>query len=170
MEYNVKVKKLIEEVKVPDYATEGSAGFDLRAMRVMMLFKSSNKKVDLGEKMVRTIQSGVITLRPGERVLFGTGLSFAIPVGKEMQIRDKSGISLKKGLKVLNAPGTIDSDFRGEVGVIIYNTTTTLVTVTLGEKIAQGVICSYDKVTFNEVDDLDETDRGDGGYGSTGLD
>tara|TARA_R110002096_G_scaffold126982_3_gene274361 strand:- start:26696 stop:27202 length:507 start_codon:yes stop_codon:yes gene_type:complete len=164
---NILVKKVIPDVQLPSYATEGSAGFDLKAMRIMALYQGT-KKVDLTEKMNRSIERGIITLRPGERALFGTGLSFTIPQGYEMQIRDKSGISLKRGLKVFNAPGTIDSDYRGEVGIIVYNSTPYLAEINLGEYIAQGVVAEYQKVNFQDSSLLEETNRGVGGYGSTG--
>tara|TARA_Y100000590_G_scaffold349329_1_gene400828 strand:- start:294 stop:797 length:504 start_codon:yes stop_codon:yes gene_type:complete len=164
----ITIKKVINNADIPRYATEGSAGFDLKAMRVIALY-SGTKKIDLAEKMNKTISEGKITLRPNERALFGTGLSFEIPEGFQMEIRDKSGISLKKGLKVFNAPGTIDSDYRGEVGVILYNSTPYLATVNLGEYIAQGVITPYFKVDFVEAVQTTVTERGSGGYGSTGL-
>ena len=164
---NIGIKKLIDNVDIPEYATDGSAGFDLKAMRIMSLYQGT-KKVDLSEKMNRSIERGIITLRPGERALFGTGLSFHIPEGYEMQIRDKSGISLKRGLKVFNAPGTIDSDYRGEVGIILYNSTPFLAEIKIGEYIAQGIIAKYEKVEFENVVQLEETFRGAGGYGSTG--
>ena len=164
---NILVKKVIPNVELPQYATEGSAGFDLKAMRIMALYQGT-KKVDLTEKMNRSIERGMITLRPGERALFGTGLSFDIPQGYEIQIRDKSGIALKRGLKVFNAPGTIDSDYRGEVGIIVYNSTPYLAEISLGEYIAQGVVAEYQKVNFKDSAQLEETFRGTGGYGSTG--
>lgn len=163
----IEVRKIIPDIKLPTYATTGSAGFDLRAMRIMALYQGT-KKIDLSEKMSRSIEQGIVTLRPGERALFGTGLAFSIPRGYEMQIRDKSGISLKRGLKVFNAPGTIDSDYTGEVGVIIYNSTTFLAEIRIGEYIAQGVIASYKAPTFVSVTELEKTNRGLGGFGSTG--
>jgi dUTP pyrophosphatase len=163
----ISVKKVIPDVELPEYATKGSAGFDLKAMRIMALYQGT-KKVDLSEKMNRSIERGLITLRPGERALFGTGLAFTIPYGYEMQIRDKSGISLKRGLKVFNAPGTIDSDYRGEVGVILYNSTPYLAEIRLGEYVAQGVIAEYKTANFTITEDFQETSRGTGGYGSTG--
>ena len=164
----ITVKKVIDNIELPRYATSGSAGFDLKAMRVIALY-TGTKKIDLTEKMNKTISEGKLTLRPNERALLGTGLSFEIPEGFQMEIRDKSGISLKKGLKVLNSPGTIDSDYRGEVGVIIYNSTPYLSTINLGEYIAQAVITPYFKVEFVESVKTSTTKRGFGGFGSTGL-
>ena len=164
----IKIRKIIPDVEVPRFATSGSAGFDLKAMRIMALYQGT-KKIDLTEKMNRSIERGIVTLRPGERALFGTGLAFSIPKGYEMQIRDKSGISLKRGLKVFNAPGTIDSDYTGEVGVIIYNSTTFLAEINIGEYIAQGVITNYFAPTFIPAYKLEKTDRGSGGFGSTGT-
>lgn len=163
----IKIKKIISNVELPSYATSGSAGFDLRAMRIMALYQG-DRKINLAEKMNRSIEKGLVTLRPGERALFGTGLAFSIPLGFEMQIRDKSGIALKRGLKVFNAPGTIDSDYTGEVGVIIYNSTTFLAEINIGEYIAQGVITNYHKSSFVDSNELQETVRGVGGFGSTG--
>ena len=163
----IKIRKVIPNVEIPRFATSGSAGFDLRAMRIMALYQG-DRKINLAEKMNRSIEQGLVTLRPGERALFGTGLAFSIPKGYEMQIRDKSGISLKRGLKVFNAPGTIDSDYTGEVGVIIYNSTTFLAEINIGEYIAQGVITNYYVPIFVSSNDLQETERGSGGFGSTG--
>jgi|32_taG_2_1085360.scaffolds.fasta_scaffold74240_2 dUTP pyrophosphatase len=164
----IEIKKLIDKVEIPRYATAGSAGFDLRAMRIMSLYRGTIK-VDLTEKMNRSIEKGVVTLRPNERALFGTGLAFSVPNGYELQIRDKSGISLKRGLKVFNAPGTIDSDYTGEVGVILYNSTPFLAEIKLGEYIAQGVISKVELVNeFEVVDSFNQTARSSNGFGSTG--
>ncbi len=131
---------------LPTYATEQSAGMDLRA--------------NLSEPVV---------LRPMERRLIPTGLHIALPEGYEAQVRPRSGLALKRGITVLNAPGTIDADYRGEVGVVLINLGQEDFTVNDGERIAQMVISSYEKADFIEVASLDETERGAGGYGHTGV-
>jgi len=130
---------------LPEYATEDSAGFDLRA--------------NLSEE---------IKLQPMERRLVKTGLFMELPTRYEAQIRPRSGLALKKGITVLNAPGTIDSDYRGEIGVILINLSQEEFTIENGDRIAQMVIAEYQKVDFVEVDQLESSVRGDGGFGSTG--
>jgi dUTP pyrophosphatase len=130
---------------LPSYATEGSAGLDLRA------------NID-----------NVKTLQSLERAIIPTGLYIELPVGYEAQIRPRSGTAYKKGLSIPNAPGTIDSDYRGEIGVIIVNLSSGPVEIEPGERIAQMVIAKYERVDWNEVESLTETDRGAGGFGSTG--
>ena len=131
---------------LPAYATELSAGMDLRA--------------NISEPVV---------LRPLERRLIPTGLFIALPAGYEAQVRPRSGLALKKGITVLNAPGTIDADYRGEVGVLLVNLSDEEFTVNDGERIAQMVVARHEQGEFVEVDTLDETERGTGGYGHTGL-
>lgn len=132
--------------KLPEYATSMSAGFDLRA--------------NLEEP---------VTLKAGDRMLIGTGLYIALESGYEAQVRPRSGLALKKGITVLNAPGTVDADFRGEVGVILYNTSKEDFVIEPGERIAQMVIAKYEQISWEQVEVLDETERGDGGYGHTGV-
>ena len=131
---------------LPEYATSQSAGMDLRA--------------NLDEP---------ITLRPMERRLIPTGLYIALPVGYEAQVRPRSGLALKKGITVLNSPGTIDADYRGEVGVLLINLSQEDFVVNDGERIAQMVIARHEQGKFIAVDILDETERGTGGYGHTGV-
>ena len=131
---------------LPAYATSQSAGMDLRA----------------------DIESPV-TLRPMERRLIGTGLHIALPAGYEAQVRPRSGLALKHGITVLNAPGTIDADYRGEIGVVLINLSDTDFVVNPGERIAQMVVAKYEQVQMDCVDVLDETERGEGGYGHTGV-
>lgn len=131
---------------LPQYATEQSAGMDLRA--------------NLEEP---------ITLKPMERRLIPTGLHIALPVGYEAQVRPRSGLALKKGITVLNTPGTIDADYRGEIGVVLINLSQEEFIVNDGERIAQIVIARHEKADFIEVEVLDETERGEGGYGHTGV-
>ena len=131
---------------LPAYATEQSAGMDLRA--------------NISEPVV---------LRPMERRLIPTGLYIALPAGYEAQVRPRSGLALKHGITVLNAPGTIDADYRGELGVLLVNLSNEAFTINDGERIAQMVIARHEQATFVEVDELDDTERGAGGYGHTGV-
>lgn len=131
---------------LPTYATPQSAGMDLRA------------NLD-----------APVTLHPMERRLIPTGLHIALPEGYEAQVRPRSGLALKKGITVLNAPGTIDADYRGEVGVLLINLSAEDFVVNDGERIAQMVIARHEQGTFLQVDVLDETERGEGGYGHTGV-
>ena len=131
---------------LPQYATPQSAGMDLRA--------------NLEEP---------ITLQPLERRLIPTGLFIALPEGYEAQVRPRSGLALKKGITVLNAPGTVDADYRGEIGVLLINLSQDDFIVNDGERIAQMIIARHEQGEFVEVDVLDETERGEGGYGHTGV-
>jgi dUTP pyrophosphatase len=158
----VEIRNLVAPFPLPSYSTEHSAGMDLTAVSFKMLFESGNNKVDCSDKVQ-------LTLIPGARVLIGCGFAVALPVGFEMQIRPRSGLALKEGLTVLNSPGTIDADYRGEVGVILINHSTDATVILLGDRIAQAVITSHQTVQWNEVKTLSETVRGTGGYGSTGV-
>ena len=131
---------------LPQYATEQSAGMDLRA------------NID-----------APIVLRPLERRLIPTGLHIALPPGYEAQVRPRSGLALKHGITVLNAPGTIDADYRGDIGVVLINLSDQDFTVNDGERIAQMVIARHETAEFVEVEVLSETERGEGGYGHTGV-
>ena len=133
--------------QLPIYETEGSAGMDLRAY----------------------LPSGPVVLKPGERRLIPTGLYVSLPKGKELQVRPRSGLALKKGISIVNSPGTVDSDYRGEIGVILINFGQEDFTVESGERIAQAVITDYTKVEWNLVEALDETERGEGGFGHSGI-
>lgn len=150
----VEFKKLDARAEIPKYMSEGAAGMDLAACLP--------EDPSLGS---------VIVLRPMERKLVPTGLAVAIPSGFEGQVRSRSGLTLKKGLVVPNSPGTIDSDYRGHLGVLLCNLSDVVVTVTHGERIAQLVISPVARVTVLErVDgDLPPTRRGAGGFGSTGC-
>jgi dUTP pyrophosphatase len=137
-------------IDLPSYETAGAAGMDLRA----------NFKADLRAK-------GIV-LQSGERALIPTGLAMALPQGFEAQIRPRSGLALKRGVSLVNSPGTIDSDYRGEVGIIIINHGAEPFQINHGDRIAQMVFAPVTRSAFRLVDDLDETPRGDGGFGSTG--
>lgn len=110
-----------------------------------------------------------LTLAPMERVLVPTGLHIALPAGYEAQVRPRSGLALKHGISVLNAPGTIDADYRGEIGVILANLSTTPFVINDGERIAQLVIARYEQTEWECVECLDETERGEGGFGHSGV-
>lgn len=131
---------------LPAYATELSAGMDIRA--------------NLTEP---------VTLQPMQRCLIPTGLYMALPKGFEAQIRPRSGLAIKKGITVLNSPGTIDADYRGEIGVILVNLSDEAFVVEDGERIAQMVIARHEQIDWSEVSVLDETERGAGGFGHTGV-
>ena len=140
--------KIINNSKhsLPSYETNASAGLDIRA--------------NLEE---------VVVLKPLERVLIKTGLFFEIPEGFEAQVRPRSGLALKKGVTVLNAPGTIDADYRGEVGVILINLSNEDFTIEDGERIAQVVFAKVEQAEWKQVKVLTDTERGEGGFGSTGV-
>lgn len=132
--------------QLPAYATPESAGMDLRA--------------NVAEPVV---------LRPLERRIIPTGLYMALPPGYEAQVRPRSGLAFKHGITVLNSPGTIDSDYRGELGVLLVNLSNEDFTIQAGERIAQMVIARHEQGEFVEVEELDDTERGVGGYGHTGV-
>ena len=131
---------------LPHYETHASAGMDLRA--------------SISEERV---------LKPLERSIVGTGLFIELPVGYEAQVRPRSGLAAKNGITVLNAPGTIDADYRGEIGVILVNLSNEEFTINNGERIAQLVIAKHERAEWIKVEELTETSRGEGGFGSTGV-
>ncbi len=118
---------------------------------------------------VRAALKEPVTLAPGERTLVPTGLRIQLPSGYECQVRPRSGLALKKGITVLNTPGTIDADYRGEIGIILINLSTEPFVITPGERIAQFVIKKYERIEWVAVERLDETKRGDGGFGHSGT-
>jgi dUTP pyrophosphatase len=132
--------------ELPNYETVASAGMDLRA--------------NISE---------AITLQPLERAIVKTGLFIELPIGFEAQVRPRSGLAAKNGITVLNAPGTIDADYRGEIGVILVNLSNTAFTIENGERIAQMIIAKHERVGWELVEELSETVRGKGGFGSTGV-
>lgn len=145
MKVNVKVIN-DSGFDLPQYATPQAAGLDLRAA--------------IAEP---------VTLAPGERTIIPTGLRIALPDGYEMQLRPRSGLAIKSGITLLNSPGTIDADYRGEIGVILINLSNEPFTVNDGDRICQMVITDYTHVEWESVDRLDRTERGDGGFGHTGV-
>jgi dUTP pyrophosphatase len=132
--------------ELPNYETIASAGMDLRAF--------------INEP---------VTLQPLERAIIKTGLFIELPVGTEAQVRPRSGLAAKKGITVLNAPGTIDADYRGEIGVILVNLSNETFTIENGERIAQLIIAKHERAEWMQVEALSETSRGEGGFGSTGV-
>lgn len=140
----LKFKRIHPDAVLPSYAHASDAGMDVRSVE------------DL-------------TISPGQRALVHTGLVVLLPSMYEAQVRPRSGLALKNGITVLNTPGTIDSGYRGEIGVILFNTSEVEFAIKKGDKIAQIVIAPVTQPTIEETDTLDETDRGDGGFGSTGV-
>jgi len=145
---NVTVLPHGEGLQLPAYETAQSAGMDLRAA--------------IGERET-------VTLKPLERTLVPTGLAVALPAGYEAQVRPRSGLAAKNGVTVANSPGTVDADYRGEVKVILINLSSEDFTFERGERVAQMLIAPVTQGVWNQVDSLDETERGEGGFGSTGT-
>jgi len=143
---NIELLPSYDGLALPVYQTEGAAGFDFLAA--------------LDEP---------VEILPGKRAMIPTGLKFAVPQGCELQVRPRSGLAAKFGVTVLNTPGTIDSDYRGEVKIILINLGEEPFVVERGMRIAQGVLSPYYKGVFSVMDTLDETERGDGGFGHTGV-
>ncbi len=142
----ILIKRFSKDVSLPKYKTDGSSGMDLTA--------NNDSSIDL---------------EPGKTAIIPTGISVAIPKNFEIQIRPRSGLAAKSQISVLNTPGTIDSDYRGEIKIILINLGSKVFTVNKGERIAQMVLCPLVKAKLKEVNNLDETKRGTGGFGSTGL-
>lgn len=132
--------------ELPAYATNGSAGMDLRA----------------------NIEEPII-LQPMQRVLVPTGIKIALPIGYEVQVRPRSGMALKHGITCANTPGTVDADYRGDVGVILMNLSDKPFTINDGDRIAQMVVNKYERIEWEPVTELSETERGEGGFGHTGI-
>jgi dUTP pyrophosphatase len=145
----IKFRKMHKDAKLPFYATEGAAGADLCAV----------------------LDDGFLgfTIHPGNWGLIQTGLYIEIPSGFEVQVRPRSGLALRHGITVLNAPGTIDSDYRGELAVMLINQSGTSYTIKTGDRIAQMVVAPVVRASFAQVEELSETDRGANGFGSTGF-
>lgn len=141
----IRIHCLAADLPLPEKASSGSSGLDLRA------------RID-----------APVVLQPGQRQLIPSGLRLEIPTGYEAQVRPRSGLALRHGLTVLNSPGTIDADYRGEVGVVLINHGTEAVTLNRGDRIAQMVFAKVEEVTWDIVDDLEDSQRGRGGFGSTG--
>jgi dUTP pyrophosphatase len=142
----IQIKKLSTSVSIPKYETPGSSGMDISAH----------------------IENDII-IYPGEKALVSTGFSLSIPIGYEVQIRPRSGLAAKKNITVLNTPGTIDADYRGEIKVILINLGKKKFIVENGDRIAQMVVCPIVQADLDEVKELSDTERGSGGFGSTGT-
>lgn len=136
------------DLPLPEYATQGAAGFDFRAC---------------------VPADAPVTIPPGGRALISSGFAVAVPPGWELQVRPRSGLAVKHGVTVVNAPGTVDSDYRGTVGICLINHGAEPFTVSRGDRIAQGVVAAAAQATVIEAASLDETERGAGGFGSTGV-
>jgi dUTP pyrophosphatase len=148
MSIPIRVRRLphSEGLPLPDYATAGAAGMDLMAA-----------------------VAAPVTIGPGERALIPTGLTVALPLGYELQIRPRSGLALRHGITLPNTPGTIDEDYRGEIGIILLNTGRETFVVERGTRIAQAVLAPVSRAVWQEVESLDATARDSGGFGSTGI-
>lgn len=146
---SIEIKRLphSEGLPLPYYETDQAAGMDLRAALP---------------------EDNPVTLAPGKTAMVPTGLAMALPQGFEAQVRPRSGLAAKFGVTVLNSPGTVDADYRGEIGVILVNLSNTAFTIKNGERIAQMVIAKHDRAEWEEVQSLSDTSRGTGGFGSTG--
>ncbi len=140
----IKIKKIHSDAIIPSYAHKGDSGMDIYS--------------------IENFELGIL-----ERKLTKVGLSFEIPLGYEIQTRPKSGLAIKYGITLVNTPGTIDSSYRGELGIILINTSKEIYYVKKGEKIAQIVLQKVEEIEFEEVENISETARGSGGFGSTGL-
>lgn len=139
----MKIKKLNSEAIIPQYQSQGAAGFDFHALNELVL-------------------------QPGERGIIETGLAVALDIGYELQVRPRSGLAFKHGISIVNTPGTVDSDYRGEVKIVLINHGSEEFAVKKGERVAQGVIKEVVQAQIVEVDELDSTQRGEAGFGSTG--
>lgn len=150
--------------QLPVYATEGSAGLDLKASFTILDNNFKGDNFELHDKH----DEQFIILNPLGRILIPTDLYVAIPEGFELQIRSRSGNAIKSGIFILNTPGTIDSDYRGNIGLIVANFSETPFIIRNGDKLAQAILTNYEKIEWKLVDTLPETKRGEGGYGHSG--
>lgn len=154
--------ELSNGAEMPKYQTNGAAGFDLCANFNLEPVIQDERKAAFSS------YGKALKIKPYGRVLIKTGIKVEIPEGYELQIRPRSGLALKKGLLVSNSPGTVDEDYRGDIGIILTNCSGTNVTIMHGDRIAQAILSEYTKATFEEVRNLSETKRGAGGFGHTG--
>ena len=154
MRLEINIKKLSDKAVIPEYKSFGAAGFDFHAV------VDQDNECFLGGKLV---------IPPKGQCLVKTDLAMSVPDGYELQIRPRSGLSLKHSITVTNSPGTVDADWRGNIGIILYNLGEDEFVIDTGDRIAQGVINKIEQANFNEVEGLDDTVRGDSGFGSTGV-
>jgi dUTP pyrophosphatase len=168
--YNVtptKVKFVVEaEQCTPTKAHEYDAGYDFKVMNFTAKDGGVYEQPTLG---VEGDSEWSITMLPGSRVLFSTGVRCAVPSGYELQMRPRSGNAVKRGIEVVNSPGTIDCGYTGDIGIIIKNGSTETITVNQWDRMGQGVFCKLPDIELVQVDTLDDTERGDGGFGHTGV-
>jgi len=161
----VKIEKIYDDVVVPQYAKEGDSGMDVRAY-------ITEERANLEQDNYHghgTLPPKTIPIFSHDRKIIPTGIKVSIPQGYEIQVRPRSGMAFKEGITVLNTPGTIDSGYRGEIGVILYNTTDRVIWIEHGYRIAQLVLQEVPQIVWEEVKSVDETSRGAGGFGSTGT-
>lgn len=164
MKSNPKVFFIPKEgAEMPQKSTSGAAGYDFKVHSFKKIHKENNEEFSIDDPNIQ-----LINLHPGERALISTGIRMKIPKGYELQIRSRSGLTLKQGLIVLNAPGTIDSDYLGDIGVILYNAGKMSQKVFIGDRICQGVFAKVEEPEFEETLTLSKTKRGNNGFGSTG--
>lgn len=197
----IEIELLKDDVLIPEYATEGSSGFDLVVHNFKDYYPTGNIPINPNEREGKAIRGGdgqwyvpphkdipkylhgnqitcekfkyiqpvgSLVMYPGSRLLVGCGYKVAVPEGYELQVRPRSGKALKEGLACANGVGTVDSDYRGEMGVILINHGKDAVTVSVGDKVAQGIIQKVEKAEWERVGTLHSTARGEGGFGSTG--
>lgn len=157
----IQIQLRDKEASIPAYATKGSVGFDLIANNFKAYYNTGND-------IIENIPGNVACMHPRSRLHIGCGFKLAIPEGYELQIRPRSGLALKQGITVLNSPGTIDSDYRGEIGVVLINHSHNIVKITIGDKIAQAILSKIEIAEFELYKELNTTIRGEGGFGSTG--
>lgn len=153
---------------LPSYQTSGSAGCDVFAdLKKPCILK--NAKINITGPDMSGCKSHILIINPSGRALINTGIYASVPEGYEIQVRPRSGLALNKGITVLNTPGCIDSDFRGEIGVILINHGSEPVLILNGDRIAQFILAKVEKIEWKKVEDLDETDRNENGFGSSGV-
>lgn len=167
----ITIEKCGNSVQLPDYKRKGDAGFDIRANNFKKLFtpqydEFNNIIAEVEDNVEEDVNS--IVINPGDRVLIGAGFKTAIPNGYEMQVRPRSGLAISSGVTVNNSPGTIDANYRGEIGVILINHGALPFTISTGDRIAQGVISKVETTEWVEGV-LDDTNRGSEGFGSSGV-
>jgi dUTP pyrophosphatase len=165
----IRYQKLHADVQLPRKESAGAAGRDVRAylLETKVKFWFDDRVTERGPDT--SVDPPFIRILPGQRTIIPTGFRMAVPPGYEMQVRPRSGTSFKKGMLILNAPGTIDSDYRGEVGIVVTNNSAVSLYIEHGERIAQMVLAKVPELPEIEVESLDDTERGEGGFGSTGT-
>lgn len=164
----LKYETLNDRVPKPEFATEGAAAFDLTAQTPIAFYKGSDL-IDKPGLLKHSLERNYLNLRNFERVIIGTGIKVEIPKGFHLQIVSRSGMTAKQGLIILNSPGIIDSDYRGEIKLIVYNTTPFLNKIVLGSRVAQAILMPNPQINLVAGEVLNNTERGEGGLGSTGT-